>query len=84
MRNAQGYAVTVNPDGSVHEEDTFTCEHCNGVVYLKAQQDPASIGFCRMCMKPICGPCAHHGCTPFEKRMEELERRDRLMRACAG
>lgn len=86
MRRAQGYAITTEPGKADVEEDTFTCVHCNSIVFVKPRQDPAEAGgFCRMCMKPICVACADLGsCTPFEKKLEALESRDRFIRALAG
>jgi hypothetical protein len=38
--------------------------------------------FCRVCMKPVCLACDRHGgCTPWERRMERMEARDRFLRA---
>lgn len=35
-----------------------------------------------MCFKNICGPCADLGkCTPFEKKLEQMEARGRLFQA---
>ena len=83
MRNPQGYATTVEPGKGTIEEDTFTCGHCNGLQFVKPREDPATMGgMCKMCMKLICSTCAGHpGCTPFEKRLEAMEARDRLRRA---
>lgn len=37
---------------------------------------------CRVCMKPVCLACEAKGtCTPFEKRIEELEAKERLSRS---
>jgi hypothetical protein len=37
-------------------------------------------GGCRMCMGMLCGPCADAGtCTPFEKKLEAIEARARLL-----
>ena len=90
MRKPQGYA-TWTGDVLV-EADTFTCCHCNTVVIVPTAESrplfalhgktPDAGGFCRLCMKQVCGPCADHGvCTPFERRLEQLERRDRLYHA---
>jgi hypothetical protein len=74
----QGYAIVVEPYAPVKEFDTITCSHCQVIVFLRPtpdgkQQDQG--GFCRQCMKPVCGPCADHGaCKPFEKKLEEYER----------
>lgn len=86
MRNPGGYATIVNPDGHVEETDTFTCTHCNQVVFVKPATDPTEMGgFCLSCMRHICGPCADLGrCTPFEKKIEQMEARERLMKAIMG
>lgn len=82
MRRPGGYAVWTEPSRTV-ERDTFTCVHCNTVVFVKPKQDPSEMGgFCRQCMSHICGPCADLGkCTPFEKKLEEMEARDRFLRS---
>lgn len=96
MYRAQGYAIIVDPDAPVREFDTITCAHCQRIVFLKPGPgqrgfdpgDPACPspdhdpgGFCRMCMQPVCGPCADTGvCSPFEKKLQEMERRGQLLR----
>lgn len=97
MLRSQGYAIIVDPDAPVREFDTITCAHCQRIVFLKpgpARQgfdagDPKNPcpdhdpgGFCRQCMQPTCGPCADAGvCTPFEKKLLQMERRDQLLRS---
>jgi hypothetical protein len=77
---SRGYAVTVDPDGKTIEEDTITCGHCNVVVFLKPREGPP--GGCGMCRALLCEKCTNEGgCTPFEKRLEQWEARDRLLRA---
>lgn len=63
--------------------DSFTCNHCNRVTFVQARQDPSDLGgFCRVCMRHICGPCADLGaCTPYEREMELAEARDRFLRS---
>lgn len=94
MLKPQGYAIITDPDAPTREYDTVTCCHCQRIVFLKPGPmrqgfdpgDPASPspehdpgGFCRLCMQPTCGPCADTGaCTPFEKRLQEMERRGQL------
>ena len=82
MRNAGGYAVWVAVDGS-REVDSFTCSHCQRVVFVPPRADPSQLGgFCRQCMKHICAPCVKvGGCKPWEKQMAEAEARDRMLRA---
>lgn len=90
MRRPGGYAVltaptdtVVNFDGmrrefvceGVFEADTYTCFHCNSVVHVQAKADVNAVGFCRNCMRPICQRCADRPCVPFEKQLEQIERR---------
>lgn len=80
MRNPGGCATWTGEQ--VVECDTFTCAHCNTVVFVPPRAAPAeSGGFCRLCMKLICGPCSDHGCTPFEKKLEAMEAREAWRRA---
>jgi hypothetical protein len=82
MRRPGGYALWVDPDAPTKERDTFTCAHCNGVVVVHPRPKPPPGGFCRMCMKSICDGCCDVGsCTPFERKLDAMERRDRLLRA---
>ena len=73
MTQPKGYMVIVDPGAAqvTREWDTITCHYCNRIVRVKA--DPG--GFCRLCMRAVCGPCADQGsCTPFEKRLDEYEK----------
>jgi hypothetical protein len=83
MRRPGGYAIVTEPGAADVERDTFTCAHCNCVVFVAPRQDPSTMGgFCRMCMAHLCGPCADAGrCSPFEKKLDAMERRDRLIRS---
>lgn len=96
MRGA-GYATIVEPDRPLQEWDTCTCGHCQRIiftkpgsastVYLIARPTPGQFreesgAFCRVCMRPVCLSCHNDGrCTPWEKRLERSEARDRLRRA---
>lgn len=91
MRNPGGYATIVCPTESVanfdrfrcenvsaglYETDTATCCHCNRVVHIQARRPMDEFGsFCRNCMKYTCPTCADGPCIPFEKKLEEAERR---------
>jgi hypothetical protein len=97
MRNPGGYAVIVSPDatevnfdgfrcekinaGTV-EFDTFTCCHCNKVMHVKAKAPMEEFGsMCRNCMKMVCPVCANGPCIPFEKKLDEMEKRDIALRS---
>lgn len=84
MRNAGGYLLGVYCDsGRKVESDSFTCGHCNSAKWVKPKERPEDLGgFCRMCSKFTCPRCHAIGtCIPFEKKLEEMERRDRLISA---
>ena len=95
MRNPHGYATivgdlyskapTVVEGGVRHTEveiDTYTCFHCCRVVHVPVRADPADIGgLCKQCMQLICAKCvAKLTCTPWEKKMQEMEARDHWRR----
>ena len=86
MLRPGGYAILVDPSlsGPI-ESDTFSCVHCNSIVFCRATPGmprPDVGGFCRLCCKPICGPCADKGnCDPFEKQLERQEQRARFLHA---
>lgn len=85
MRNPGGYAIKVDPDFGTTERDSFTCAHCNSIVFVKPKMSTAEMGgYCRLCMKPVCKNCADKSCTPFERKLEQMESRDRLMRTVFG
>lgn len=83
MRRPQGYAIRSEPGKPDDERDTITCAHCQRLVFVRAKEDPSSLGgFCRLCMRHLCAPCADEGsCTPFEKKLEQMEASARLRRA---
>ena len=55
------------------EMRTFTCVHCNSTEHVPAKADVNAVGFCRHCMQPICKACSDKPCTPFEKRLAQME-----------
>jgi len=78
MRNPGGYLSVTTPDAVV-ERDTFTCCHCNKVCVVRPGSGRER-GFCRLCGKPTCGQKECSTCVPFERRMEEMENRERFRR----
>lgn len=87
---AQGYAILTDPEAPTRERDTFTCGHCNRVVFVKPQADPATYGgFCGGCYRLICQACEAEkvrtlACRPFEKWLEQQEARSRLHQSLEG
>ena len=81
-----GTAWITGPHG-VHEITTLTCGHCNRVFPVAASAGPTQCdpgGFCRVCMHVICSACCGQTCRTIERRLEEMEARDRVARACLG
>lgn len=87
MRNPGGYLTeTRNEDNKLlSEKDTFTCGHGNEIVEVPPGTASVTVGaFCRMCGKHICDKCAAEmdrtlKCVPFEKRLDAMERRRKLI-----
>lgn len=76
MRNPGGYSIITSPDHAPAEQDTFTCQHCNRVVFVKPFCDPASMGGrCTCCDGLICEQCVGKGCDPMEKKLQRWEAR---------
>ena len=82
MRKPQGYGVMFGPDGVIEEHDTRTCAHCNTVHKIYPRMKPEDMGgLCKICMGLICSRCVDLGCTPFEKKLEMVEAKDRALRS---
>ena len=83
----QGAAFLTSPEGRTVEMSTYTCAHCNSVHrlqnHLGQKLDPG--GFCMQCFSQICKTCADDGrCTPFEKKLEQMEASGRLLKSILG
>jgi len=81
MDKANNYSTIVSPDG-VTEQDSFTCYHCQKIVFVMPRQKGEDIGgLCKVCMNLICPKCVDLGkCEPFEKKLEKEEARHRFLR----
>jgi hypothetical protein len=80
QRSASGRGAESGPDGTEYE-DFFVCFHCQYTTFVQPKEDPANLGgLCKICMKLICAKCvAKNTCTPWEKRMEKMEARQRFL-----
>jgi len=69
--------------GRSESRKTFTCAPCNRVVVVPFKCKPEEVGgFCMLEFRPVCPECHVIGtCTPFEKRLEQMEARKRLLTA---
>ena len=77
MRKPGGYSIIIDPAyARPQEADTFTCQHCQCVVFVKPMCDPADMGGrCTCCDKLICKNCVGKGCDPVEEKLQRLEAR---------
>lgn len=78
-----GYGVLTSPHAPTRELDTCTCKHCNRVFVVRSSAPaiPAEVGgWCGLCARMICGRCAGKPCVPFERQLEQMEARGRLLR----
>ena len=77
MLRPQGYGVWVEPGVSTREQDSFTCGHCNAIVFVSPLTPTRRVsddGFCRLCSSHVCPTCTDKGdCTPFMRLVERAE-----------
>lgn len=86
MNQARGFASYVDPDGRTRTYETFTCCHCNRA-FKTPPPGAAEMGFCFRCDKRECVSCAKMlggRCTPFERRLEQHEQRQRMLVSITG
>lgn len=77
MGLGDGYMIITDPAG-VFEADTLQCVHCN-CHYVVRPGSGKRRGWCTLCAGTTCGAAPCISCTPFEKRLDAFERRERLM-----
>ena len=95
-----GVTMDPGSDRPLNETDTIVCGHCQRIVRVKPgtgatvylifdqtawqwKEEPGAA--CRCCMRPICLPCCDKGtCTPWERQLEAMEAKDRLVRSVLG
>jgi len=87
MLRPGGYGVLTDGIGTIQETDTYTCNHCSSIVTVQPRCPPSDAGgWCSICSKLICTRCLGqmskgNGCTPWEKRMEQMEQRQSFLRS---
>lgn len=80
MRKPGGYGLLCQPGSPNVEQDTYTCSHCNKVVFVKPKERPEDLGgLCKVCMGLICPHCVGKGCDPLEKKIERMEHLGRIL-----
>lgn len=64
-----------------YEVDTWGCRHCNAQVHAPTRSKDTEYFFCQKCMARICGSCADYPCSPWLKKLEIAEHRERVLRS---
>lgn len=73
-----GYAHWFNGGEPDIERDSVTCCHCNRVVFIEPLKPVEDFtGWCMCCMKFTCTDPRCAACTPFERTLDQMERRAR-------
>jgi len=90
-KRVEGVAITAMPYGEIIECQTFTCAHCQAIVNVVPGADGPhrqndGSGLCMICFGLTCKRCQlaqskGAPCTPWEKKMEQIEARDRALRS---
>jgi len=79
MKLPLGHARYLDEYGKETVIETLTCPHCNKIYRRPKPGEPS--GFCHMCFCPVCLECGKSDrCDPFEKKLDRLEARARLLR----
>lgn len=75
MRKAQNWSIETDGLGFTQECDSFTCYHCQRVVFVPPGQSAFNLGGgCRVCQQLICSKCVDLGtCRPWEEQMLKIE-----------
>ena len=85
MRRPGGVGTIMDPNVAApfQERDTFTCGHCQYVVFVPPQANPADIGgLCKQCMTLICPTCVGRMvCVTWEQMIEMQEAKGRTFRS---
>lgn len=71
-RRPSGTIIIASEAGEL-THDTLQCCHC-GQHWAVVKGSGRKRGFCMKCMRPTCGCQACDSCTPYEKRIEQIER----------
>jgi uncharacterized Fe-S center protein len=80
---AEGITAVTMPFGELVERKTATCGHCQKIVYVDAVGDgtggASQTAVCHKCWSIVCAACHAKGiCAPWQKQLEEIERKSDL------
>jgi hypothetical protein len=76
-----GYITTTDAFGTTSVVEALTCAHCQNIFVKPKPGEPS--GFCTMCFAPVCLRCGQNElkCDPFERKLERIESRARLLQS---
>lgn len=82
----KGHSVVIDGWGVETHQDTYSCKHCQRVVFVKPKTDPNEF-WCASCAAPICQACKAQewnkpagACSHFERRLAKAEARFAMLR----
>jgi hypothetical protein len=79
LRKAHAYSLTVEPEGK-DEADYLSCCHCQH--FWKVVPGSGNTrGWCANCGAPHCGGPNCWTCTPFMKKIEQQEQRQKFFQS---
>jgi hypothetical protein len=87
MRKPGGFTFLTYDDGRTVEGESFSCRHCNRVVFVRPRERPEDVGgLCKSCMGLTCAKCtdkmaAGALCVPLEERLKREEARYEALRS---
>lgn len=72
-----GYALWQTPDATT-ERDLLRCCHCQRQWFITPGSGNQR-GWCTLCAQPTCGAPPCQSCVPFARKLEQLERHQKLL-----
>lgn len=81
INRALGHVLVSGP--GAEEFETYTCAHCSRVRRMQKAANEQDAGkLCMACYAMMCQECMKLGhCEPFERKLEAIESRARLLAA---
>ena len=74
LRRPNGLTWEFWPEGKIVEGETLACGHCSSMKYIKQPEERDLGGYCMVCNRLICGPCADKGkCESWEEMLAKKE-----------
>lgn len=83
MLRPDGTFICTSADGKQTHFDSYRCGHCGLPAVVRPKHRDTDIGgWCRICASNVCPRCVVSGrCDPFEKAIERVEAKGRMLRS---